>query len=592
MIQSLADFTVAPIAPTSSIAPKELVGSTNFSLFLNDIHAVSAQPAEALTLPNREDGAGHRMTRSGHKARLETEETATGNAFPQSGTRLPSSVRGDEVTLVDDPMQNSPASTLRFGASGSDFSQERAERVQDGFIRPPAKPAASAEMGYVATSEQAQSGVNKTSLSPAPNPIPEPSAMDVTVSAKNASSESAPGSEVRVRSKPVESPSLEQPRKSAPNLTVGAKLNGLEIVKEQSQADPMPYSPKDQADAKQAETSKTQLNSVGHASQRKSPDPIALTKERDHTGRPLHIEVAASQPAAAAVQAGLLAKDDASPAKPILRSEKRLAVEQAVRKTATALFALANHASGEATSPSTQLGQLQPGVESNHAPRQHNAAIANGVAPASLPTSRTPIEAATVQSSASQLPFPAMPVSPQAGTPTPITDPITAIRLSAQLESTIEQLTETRSAAQANRPELTMRHHEFGAITMRLDATGGDLRATLSARDPGFVPAIQTALTERSVVASSDTASTAQKGHDQQSAQGNAHSGSQSGPFTASQGQGWNFGGSYGSSTGAGQGTSQPYAGQTTAQDDDSGSDRGGRIGRDDGPGGEGELFA
>jgi len=221
-----------------------------------------------------------------------------------------------------------------------------------------------------------------------------------------------------------------------------------------------------------------------------------------------------------------------------------------------------------------------------------NSTTKGGPALSSSPVLQGPVETTATQPSVAQPQAATAPTAPQPSAPAPVADTSSTFRLSPQLESTIDRLTESRSAVQANRPELTMRHQEFGAITMRLDAGGGDLRATLSARDPGFVPAIQAALAERSVAASSDTASSAQKGHDQQGSQTNAQSGSQSGAFAGSQGQGWNSQGTYGSSTGAGQGTSQPYTAQTNSQEDELGSDRGGGMDRRDGTAGDGELFA
>ena len=208
-------------------------------------------------------------------------------------------------------------------------------------------------------------------------------------------------------------------------------------------------------------------------------------------------------------------------------------------------------------------------------------------------TGQSTLEFGAPQTTAAQSQANATPVALQTGTPAPVTDTSTPSRLAPQLENTIDQLAEARSAAQASRPELTVRHQEFGAITMRLEAMGNDFRATLSARDPGFVPAIQTALAERSVAASSETTgSGAQRGNEQGSAQSGSQSGSHTGQFAGSPGGGWNPQGNYGSSTGAGQGTSQPYTGQTENRDEDSGSERGNSLGRATGSPGEGEIFA
>ena len=122
-------------------------------------------------------------------------------------------------------------------------------------------------------------------------------------------------------------------------------------------------------------------------------------------------------------------------------------------------------------------------------------------------------------------------------------------------DSAAEQLASYRDAARSARPELTLRHGEFGAVHIRLEASAsaGDWRAILSSRDPGFVPAVQTAL-----AASSSGDSTGQQG---------SHFGSRSGDPGAggpgSQGSGQSL---YGSSPGSGQGSSQPYSGQGSGQ--------------------------
>ena len=146
------------------------------------------------------------------------------------------------------------------------------------------------------------------------------------------------------------------------------------------------------------------------------------------------------------------------------------------------------------------------------------------------------------------------------------------IRPSVPLEATIEQLASARETGRAASGDLTMRHQEFGAINMRLEVAGGDLRAVLASRDPGFVPAIQAALAERAVAASQDTASTSTGG--QQNGRGHESSShSQSGH--SSNPQNWNgnaFGqseGRYGSSPGSGQGSPQPYFDQNDARDEE-----------------------
>ncbi len=87
-------------------------------------------------------------------------------------------------------------------------------------------------------------------------------------------------------------------------------------------------------------------------------------------------------------------------------------------------------------------------------------------------------------------------------------------RAAAALEQSLEQIAQTREVGKATRPEILMRHAEFGLVSMRIDAAAGDMRATLSSRDPGFVPAVQAMLAERGVSASNDAASAGQRGSD------------------------------------------------------------------------------
>ncbi|MEO0871245.1 MAG: hypothetical protein AAFY19_04685 [Pseudomonadota bacterium] len=168
------------------------------------------------------------------------------------------------------------------------------------------------------------------------------------------------------------------------------------------------------------------------------------------------------------------------------------------------------------------------------------------------------------------------------------------------LEQVASQVADAREASRSLRPELTVRHSEFGTVAMRIEpgatsaATSAttpaapltalsDWRATLSARDPGFVPAVQAALADRSVLAASESG-LLQSGLSQQgqSQQGQSHQGqSQGGASQRSQDQGTGTnafnaqtnagfgsasgGGSeprYGSSPGGSQGPAQPYSGE------------------------------
>lgn len=144
---------------------------------------------------------------------------------------------------------------------------------------------------------------------------------------------------------------------------------------------------------------------------------------------------------------------------------------------------------------------------------------------------------------------------------TPTTEIRSEARVVPQIEQAIDALTDAREAGRVSRPEVLLRHSEFGLVSMRLEAASGDLRATLASRDPGFIPAVQAALGERAVTASSETAAN----HNQQRGQEQG-----SGTFA---GSGGGFSANYGSSPGSSQGSSQPRLPQqeVTQQDADFG---------------------
>ena len=143
---------------------------------------------------------------------------------------------------------------------------------------------------------------------------------------------------------------------------------------------------------------------------------------------------------------------------------------------------------------------------------------------------------------------PANPSPVAAATPTPLQTAAIEQRpeprsSDTNQESTIAQVGEIREALRSTRPEMTVRHAEFGMVSLRIEGTAAaahDWRAVLASRDPGFVPAVQAALAERAIAASADTAS----------------SGSQTG---SGGGSGASSDRPYGFSQGASQGSSQPY---------------------------------
>ncbi|MEM7689032.1 MAG: hypothetical protein AAF291_08410 [Pseudomonadota bacterium] len=207
-------------------------------------------------------------------------------------------------------------------------------------------------------------------------------------------------------------------------------------------------------------------------------------------------------------------------------------------------------------------------------------------APAAEPVSASPAASSTT-------PPPALALSAPSATSAPFATNASALSATA-LDPIVDQIADAREAGRGLRPELTVRTGEFGAVSVRLDTSAGasvnDWRATLVARDPGFLPAVQAALADRSIAAASETAMAqnggfSQRGQDQSSGSSQSNAG-----FGAGSGGGAQSHQSerYGSSTGSDQGPAKPYSGEES----DSGSKRAAADTRDivvdpsQGPGG------
>lgn len=165
-----------------------------------------------------------------------------------------------------------------------------------------------------------------------------------------------------------------------------------------------------------------------------------------------------------------------------------------------------------------------------------------------------PAAAPAVASAATPAPVPpALAALAPAPTPTPAPErtDLRAESPGPQQQSTIDQVGTLREALRSARPAMTLHHAEFGAVSLRLEATGSEgWRAVLASRDPGFVPAIQTALAERAVMA--------------------AAASPDSGGFMHHSGTGEHRSGS---TPNGGQGASQPYLGQSGSRDGEAAPD-------------------
>lgn len=193
------------------------------------------------------------------------------------------------------------------------------------------------------------------------------------------------------------------------------------------------------------------------------------------------------------------------------------------------------------------------------------------------PLASAPASANPSNLTASPLPSPAPLAAtvPSASPPSAIASNAPATPPPTAIEQFVDQVADAREAGRTARPELTLRHAEFGTVGLRIDAGTnaniGDWRATLVARDPSFVPAVQAALAERAVAATASESGLTQNGSTPQrgsenSSQNSQSGGSNSGWGSAASGHSGGAAGGqeqrYGSSTGGSQGSAKPYSGE------------------------------
>lgn len=254
---------------------------------------------------------------------------------------------------------------------------------------------------------------------------------------------------------------------------------------------------------------------------------------------------------------------------------------------------------GEATDPAEFAARrepvagtppaIPPAVPPAMSPAASPAESAARPAEATALQPAPPTESAVRDAASPAAPLPVAPslapALPSSGAPAEMrADPRLAGQVEAALDQLAGQVAETRESQRNLRPEVTLRHGDFGLVSMRLQASGEDLHATLTARDPGFVPAVRQALAERGAFDRLAPATeAAQAGfvpaaRAPEVASGGSGSGSQ-GAFQGGQsaGQGAGHGSGHGSGQGAGQGSGQGQPGAFAQPDYGSspGSDQG-----------------
>lgn len=262
----------------------------------------------------------------------------------------------------------------------------------------------------------------------------------------------------------------------------------------------------------------------------------------------------------------------AQPAGPVAKDVAGVAASQAFLASPAPGLANGTAQSGSGDAPSKRPAPQAPATANNpvQTPQPTTAPIPAADLPVEDPEAvaaeSKPSPASASQSAAAQSPAGAAPLAQPQPAPVqasaPPVDPRSDLRAAPQLENTIEHLAQAREAGRSARGEMTMRHHEFGAINLRLEVVGGDLRAVLGSRDPAFVPAVQAALAERAIAPAQEAATA--RGGDSSNGQSNSqsHGHSNAGPGAHSEGR-------YGSSPGSGQASPQPYLDQTGPSDED-----------------------
>ncbi|MEL7445357.1 MAG: hypothetical protein AAGK02_06030 [Pseudomonadota bacterium] len=248
----------------------------------------------------------------------------------------------------------------------------------------------------------------------------------------------------------------------------------------------------------------------------------------------------------------------------------------------------------DAASPGQVLpAQLSSGIALTQKSRTLDSPAPRGAKSANPAVAAEPARDATratptipAQAGQSPAPQPIDQVSVSAVASGPVSGPLSQAvevrpepRVAPAVEQAIDQLAQARESSRSSRPEVLVRHSDFGLVSMRIDSTATDLRATLVSRDSGFVPAVHAALADRFTIAGAEAGTLFQRGSDQafsqNSGQSLGHSSGQGLNHTGlarDSGVGLGGGGGAGSGNGAGSdhgNGSDPAADQRNGHRDD-----------------------
>ncbi len=572
MIPSLPELTISPTSPTSAIAPPELIGTSPFPALLQSSQPnipVLAVPLNQREQTQQMQGFGQQRDREpttlaefprsdrGLSAELRPAGSFTdrqvGNLLPDDGNLLPRERAMHTSSRLSSIGQDQAETTFRAPLAASD---QKAELAVQPNVNPASRRAPLPEVSDASADLERSPGTPQPAHQPLNTSIANPRdpvvERDTTHLPKH-SAETSPHDKSQIltgREVSRVSP------KAVSELDVQATPAKGEGQPEANKPSARAEQPSPSASTMPAPTQSSSSPAAQIAATQGAPSPLVAVQPEPTEGTlPLKIEPSAAM--LGAVKPGAIVRDGVD-AVLVSRPEfkdKRGAEPQS-RPSAEAL--------GVPAEP--RILPAARGTREQSGPARPVSGASDVLQPPQAGTSSATSPSAAAQSASSQAPQVAS--TPATPTSSPVlqnmTDVRSDIRPGQTVASTIEQMADLREAGRAARPELTMRHHEFGAINMRIETAGTDLRATLASRDPGFVPAVQAALAERAVSGSSESGSTQSnsgRNSDQSGAQNGAATGNSSGSGGFSEGR-------YGSSTGSGQGSSQPYREQSGSNEE------------------------
>ena len=502
MTHSLRLFTAAPINPVSGIATGGLVGfrgqdgseapsaglTPNFDALLA---ASVSGPATQTMAPDLPEPLEPRPDPVGTQA-PQAPDSERGRSVPAPGNALPvhEPPRGVSETLIAAPTATRPQAdhAAEPPQRAAEVRAAQAVTREAQTIPPPTEDPIPPRPVLVAAHRVLETGNARTivapaDLSPAPqspvpqSPAPQSPPLNPTPDAEQ-TPESADRHHTNTRDgdvRAIEAPALSVSRPAAPSPLARAEDTAVSPLTPQGAPPRTPREPAPREEQTRPITPPVSAPGTELFERASAPPShgLAASEVLQPGGEAKSAPIASPPPSAAPLQAHRdpPQRPNRVPPATIEARTQAPGSSQAVADEAAAL-------------PPSASGSAQPS-----APSLTAAAIAGALPAASL--APTPLNGA------------AEPRPPIA------------------LDAVVDHLVEARENGRAARSDLTVRHADFGAVSVRLENVGSEVRATLSNRDPGFVPAIQAALMERGVASGGEVGSgTSQRGQEQSSQNG------------------------------------------------------------------------